>query len=214
MAAGGAVRMIATPPATHLWNGGSSPYGVGHKKLGMWLFLVSDSITFGALLISCMYARVSSPNWPTPFPAWPSIAFASLMTLCLLTSSLTMVLAVDASKRGDRRAAVRNILWTVLGGAAFMVLHANEWLRLIAEGVRPWSNPWGAPLFSAAFFTLTGLHMVHVFTGLVYLLIVATGTRSGKRTHEDVEICGLYWHFVDLVWMFIFPLIYLMSVSQ
>lgn len=196
------------------WSGGASPFGVGHKKLGMWLFLVSDSITFGSLLIACMYARVASPNWPAPFPAWPSIAFASLMTLCLLTSSLTMVLAVDASKQGNRGGAVKYILLTMLGGCAFMVLHANEWMRLIAGGVRPWSNPWGAPLFGAAFFGLTGLHMLHVFSGLIYLAIVAWGTGRASRTHEDVEICGLYWHFVDLVWMFIFPLIYLMSVSQ
>ena len=191
----------------------TSPYGIGHKKLGMWLFLVSDSITFGSLLISCMYARTASRNWPTPFPMWPSIAFATLMTFCLLTSSLTMAFAVDASKRGDRAAVVRNLLFTMLGGIAFIVLHAREWLHLIDEGVRPWHNPWGAPLFGASFFGLTGLHMFHVFSGVIYLGIIALGARSGRRTHEDIEICGLYWHFVDLVWMFIFPLIYLLSVA-
>ena len=191
----------------------TSPYGIGHKKLGMWLFLVSDSITFGSLLISCMYARTASRNWPTPFPMWPSIAFATLMTFCLLTSSLTMAFAVDASKRGDRAGVVRNILFTMLGGIAFIVLHAREWLHLIDEGVRPWHNQWGAPLFGASFFGLTGLHMFHVFSGVIYLGIIALGARSGRRTHEDIEICGLYWHFVDLVWMFIFPLIYLLSVA-
>jgi len=144
---------------------------------------------------------------------WPSIAFATLMTFCLLTSSLTMAFAVDASKRDDRAGVVRNILFTMLGGIAFIVLHAREWLHLIGEGVRPWHNPWGAPLFGASFFGLTGLHMFHVFSGVIYLGIIALGTRSGRRTHEDIEICGLYWHFVDLVWMFIFPLIYLMSVA-
>ncbi len=199
--------------STPTWNGGASPYGVGHKKLGMWLFLVSDSLTFGSLLISCMYARTASTNWPTPFPMWPSIAFATLMTFCLLTSSLTMAFAVDASKRSDRAGVVRNILFTMLGGVAFIVLHVREWLHLIEESVRPWHNPWGAPLFGASFFGLTGLHMFHVFSGLIYLGIVALGARTGRRTHEDIEICGLYWHFVDLVWMFIFPLIYLMSVA-
>ena len=156
--------------------------------------------------------RLSS-NWPTPFPMWPSIAFASFMTFCLLTSSLTMALAVSASKRGDRAAVVKFMLLTMLGGAAFIVLHVREWLHLIGEGVRPWSNPWGSPLFGASFFGLTGLHMFHVFSGVIYLGIVALGVGKGWRTHEDVEICGLYWHFVDLVWMFIFPLIYLMSVA-
>jgi cytochrome c oxidase subunit III len=202
-----------TSTATEEWSGGVSPYAVGDKKLGMWLFLVSDSLTFGALLISCMYVRTASPNWPTPFPMWPSIAFASLMTFCLLTSSLTMALAVAASKRGDRMGAVRFLLLTMLGGVAFIVLHAGEWARLIGEGVRPWSNPWGAPLFGASFFGLTGLHMFHVFSGVIYLGIMALGVGQGRRTQEDVEVCGLYWHFVDLVWMFIFPLIYLMSVS-
>jgi cytochrome c oxidase subunit 3 len=190
-----------------------SPYGIGHKKLGMWLFLVSDSITFGSLLISCMYARTASHNWPAPFPMWPSIAGATFMTFCLLTSSLTMAFAVDASKRGDRAAVVRNILFTMLGGVAFIVLHAREWRHLIDEGVRPWHDPWGAPLFGASFFGLTGLHMFHVFSGVIYLGIIALGARSGRRTHEDIEVCGLYWHFVDLVWMFIFPLIYLLSVA-
>jgi cytochrome c oxidase subunit 3 len=196
------------------WDGGASPYAVGNKKLGMWLFLVSDSLTFGSLLIGCMYARTASANWPAPFPMWPSIAAASLMTFCLLTSSLTMALAVDASKRGDRAGVVKFILGTIAGGGAFLALHVNEWLHLIREGVRPWSNPWGTPLFGASFFALTGLHMAHVFTGVIYLGIVALGAGKGWRTHEDVEICGLYWHFVDLVWMFIFPLIYLMSVSS
>lgn len=205
--------MTSQLEVTANWNGGASPYAAGHKKLGMWLFLVSDSITFGALLISCMYARAASHNWPTPFPMWPSVAFASLMTFCLLTSSLTMAFGVAASKRGDRAAVVRNILFTMLGGVAFLVLHVREWLHLIEEGVRPGSNPWGASLFGASFFGLTGLHMFHVFTGVIYLGVIALGVRSGKRTHEDVEICGLYWHFVDLVWMFIFPLIYLMSVA-
>jgi cytochrome c oxidase subunit III len=195
------------------WNGGESPYAVGDNKLGMWLFLVSDSITFGTLLISCMYARAASDNWPAPFHMSPSILFASIMTFCLLTSSLTMALAVSASKQGDSAGTVRYILLTMLGGVAFVVLHAREWMHLIGEGVRPWSNPWGSPLFGASFFALTGLHMLHVITGVIYLGVIARGARKGTRSHEDIEICGLYWHFVDLVWMFIFPLIYLMSVA-
>lgn len=203
-----------TVPVTSAWSGGVTAFGVSNKKLGMWLFLVSDSLTFGALLIASMYLRTASPSWPTPFPAWPSIAFASVMTLCLLTSSLTMVLAVAAAKRGDRSGAIRQILFTMAAGVLFIVLHANEWLRLIEEGVRPFSNPWGAPLFGATFFMLTGLHMLHVATGVIYLAVVAARAKKATELQESVEVCGLYWHFVDLVWMFIFPLNYLMSVSQ
>lgn len=201
------------------WGGGAFPYRVGHRKLGMWLFIVSDSLTFSALLVGYSYVRASSDNWPTPFPFWPSIIFSSVMTLCLLSSSLTMVMAVKASARGDKSGARKWIFGTILGGAAFIVLHLIEWNHLIGEGLRPfalpdeWLHRWpGAPpLFGATFFAITGLHMFHVFTGLIYLAVVASMVKRLK--HEDVEISGLYWHFVDLVWMFVFPMIYLLSVD-
>ncbi len=196
------------------WTGGGLPYAVGSKKLGMWLFIVSDSMTFSALLIGYAYVRLASDNWPTPFTIYPSISFASIMTLCLLSSSLTMVMAVAAAKRGNSSAAVRWILLTMFFGLAFVVLHANEWMHLIEEGVRPFENPWGAPLFGGTFFTLTGLHMFHVFSGVVYLGVIAGGVARKKFSDEDVEVSGLYWHFVDLVWMFVFPMVYLLSVKM
>jgi cytochrome c oxidase subunit 3 len=195
------------------WNGGTEPFAVGHKKLGMWLFILSDSLTFSALLIAYAYVRVASPAWPMPFHAWPTIAMATVMTFLLLTSSLTMVLGVAAAKRGDRKGAVRMILYTMAGGLGFVVLHANEWMTLMREGVRLGGNPWGTPLFGATFFALTGLHMFHVLTGVAYLGVVAAGFAKGRYTDDHVEVSGLYWHFVDLVWMFIFPLVYLLSFS-
>ncbi len=196
------------------WGGGVLPYAVGHKKLGMWLFIVSDALTFSAILIGYSYLRVATPQWPTPFHLWPSIAFSSLMTFCLLSSSLTMVLGVNAAQRNDRPGTIRWILFTILGGAAFIVLHLKEWNDLIHEGVTLASNPWGVPLFGATFFGITGLHMFHVFTGVLYLAAMAIGVARGRFTAEHVEVCGLYWHFVDLVWMFVFPLIYLLSVRM
>jgi cytochrome c oxidase subunit 3 len=178
----------------------------------MWLFILSDSLTFSALLIGYSYVRVASEKWPTPFHLWPSITMATIMTFFLLSSSLTMVMAVNASKRGDKKGVVRNIVFTIIGGLAFIVLHANEWMSLIHEGVRLTQNPWGVPLFGSTFFALTGLHMFHVASGVVYLGVIAAGV-GRKFTHEDVECSGLYWHFVDLVWMFIFPLVYLLSFS-
>jgi cytochrome c oxidase subunit III len=192
------------------WSGGGSPFAVGSKKLGMWLFIVSDAITFGALLIAYSYVRVGTLTWPRPFGT-PSIANATVMTAVLLTSSVTMVLAVRAAKLGARSHVVGWLLATMLAGLTFDVLHLREWLGLIAEGVRLFKNPWGTPLFGATFFGLTGLHMTHVTIGVVYLGIIAIGTSRSKFTDEDVEVSGLYWHFVDLVWMFIFPLVYLMS---
>lgn len=205
------------------WGGGVHPYRVGHRKLGMWLFIVSDSLTFSALLMGYAYLRASNV-WPTPFPFYPSIVFSSVMTFCLLSSSLTMVFGVSASSRGDKARARKWILATVFFGAAFVVLHLIEWRHLIGEGMRPFSLPaqWvttfttsdgrlPSPLFGATFFTITGLHMFHVATGIIYLLVVAA--RVKKVSHEDIEISGLYWHFVDLVWMFVFPLIYILSVD-
>ncbi len=193
------------------WRGGGSPYAIGSNKLGMWLFIVSDALTFSVLLVSYSYLRVASPDWPRPFEVWPSITMASIMTFCLLSSSLTMVMAVAAARRIERTATVVWLLATVLGGVLFIVLHSNEWLELIHEGVTPFRNPWGAPLFGATFFMLTGLHMTHVTVGVIYLGVIAVGFAKAKFSPEDVEISGLYWHFVDLVWMFIFPLVYLLS---
>ena len=197
-------------PAEDAWSGGVSPYAVGSKKLGMWLFIVSDAITFSALLIAYSFVRVASDRWPRPFE-WPSILNATVMTVVLLTSSVTMVMAVRAAKLGYRSRVVGWLSATMLGGMAFDVLHLREWLGLIEEGVRLFKNPWGTPLFGATFFGLTGLHMTHVTVGVIYLGIIAMGTARKKFSSEDVEVSGLYWHFVDLVWMFIFPLVYLMS---
>jgi len=203
------------------WGGGTHPYRIGHRKLGMWLFIVSDALTFSALLVGYSYVRATSDQWATPFPFYPSIVFSSVMTLCLLSSSLTMVMGVSASARADYKAVRKWIGLTILFGAAFIVLHLIEWKHLLDEGLRPFSLPeewlrpdrWpqASPLFGATFFAITGLHMFHVLTGLIYLAVVAA--RAPKLKHEDVEISGLYWHFVDLVWMFVFPLIYLLSVD-
>ncbi len=208
------------------WDGGALPYRVGHRKLGMWLFIVSDAMTFSAMLIAYSYARASSESWPTPFHFYPSIVFSTVMTLCLLASSFTMVMAVRASAHGHLKATRRWIGATMVGGLAFLVLHLIEWKNLIDEGLRPfgvkagsvfgelWAKNWPSapPLFGASFFSITGLHMFHVLTGVIYHGVIAL--RISKTRHEDVEISGLYWHFVDLVWMFVFPLIYLMSVDM
>ena len=196
------------------WGGGAAPYAVPSKKLGMWLFILSDALTFSALLVAYSYSRIANPTWPTPFEMYPAVLFSSIMTFCLLSSSVTMVLAVSAAHRGERDSAFKWILATMAGGLAFVILHANEWMHLINEGVTPFKNPWGAPLFGASFFTLTGLHMTHVISGVIYLGVIALGFKSGRFESMDVEVSGLYWHFVDLVWMFIFPLVYLMSVNM
>jgi cytochrome c oxidase subunit 3 len=195
------------------WSGGASPFGINSKKLGMWLFIVSDTLTFSALLVSYAYVRLATPDWPRPFEIWPAIAKSSFMTFVLLSSSLTMVMAVAAAHRHDVKKAVRYLILTMICGAAFVLIHATEWVTLFNEKVTPWSNPWGVPLFGGTFFGLTGLHMLHVTIGVGYLAIICAGYSKGKWTADHVEVSGLYWHFVDLVWMFIFPLVYLLSVN-
>ncbi len=198
---------------TSAWDGGVSPFATGSKKLGMWLFIMSDAITFAALLMAYCYVRVASENWPTPFEFYPALIKATVMTFILLSSSVTMVMAVRAAKLEQRASTVKWMLATMLGGLLFVVIHATEWVGLFGEGARLFHNPWGSPLFGAAFFTLTGLHMTHVFCGVIYLGIVAGWFGKGKLSAEDVEVAGLYWHFVDLVWMFIFPLVYVLSIK-
>src|SRR5258708_1728526 len=247
-----------------------SLFGTYSKKIGMWLFLLTDSLTLGALLYAYSYGRVSTPNWPTPFHS-ESIVNATIMTAFLLTSSLTMVLAVNAAARGNDKARVLWLLATMACGLGFIVLHAKEWSNLIAEGLRLPIFPAvpnqqvasefvdvskTVPQFAATFFGLTGMHMLHVTLGVVYLGVIALrrkfipilfalwlvawlATPAYSPFHygahvlliaalvcslilwlkpkvydaADVEVAGLYWHFVELVWMFIFPLVYLMSTK-
>jgi cytochrome c oxidase subunit III len=203
-----------TTVAEGLWAGGGSPYRTNSKKFGMWLFIISDSLTFSAMLFAYTYSRVSNPDWPTPFHFSPSIIFASVMTFALLSSSLTMVMAVHSMNLGNRASAVKWLFATMFCGALFVGLHLTEWLNLINhEHVTASSNPWGVPLFGGTFFGITGLHMTHVVIGVIYLAIITMGVMRGKFKPEDVEVSGLYWHFVDLVWMFVFPLVYLMSAQ-
>src|SRR5215831_11993792 len=116
-----------------VWHGGASPYAIGSKKFGMWLFIISDALTFSALLIAYTYVRLATPEWPKPFHFFPSIVFSSVMTFCLLSSSLTMVMAVHAMSHGNRKSTVRWILATMAGGLAFVILHAMEWRNLIVN---------------------------------------------------------------------------------
>lgn len=191
----------------------ASPYGMEKKKLGMWIFLVSDACTFAAFLFAYGYMRVGSTVWGTPFGV-SSIVNGIVMTAVLLSSSFTMLTAVRASRSGNKAATVKWLGATMLLGAIFAALHIREWYKLIDEGWRLFHNPTGgAPQFGATFFSVTGLHLSHVISGVIALAFIARGYRSGRYDDSHVETAGLYWHFVDLVWMFVFPLMYLMNAS-
>ena len=200
-------------------------------KAMMWIFLLSDTFIFSSFLISYMTVRMSTQSpWPNPSEVFalviagqsiPLILIA-IMTFVLISSSGTMVLAVNYGYRKDRRMTFIFLILTAILGATFVGMQAFEWTKLILEGVRPWANPFGAAQFGATFFMITGFHGTHVSIGVIFLIIVAVkvlrgsldeerpGFLTGRRgNYEMVETMGLYWHFVDLVWVFIFAVFYL-----
>jgi cytochrome c oxidase subunit III len=204
---------------------------VSWGKAMMWIFLLSDTFIFSCFLISYMTVRMSTTvPWPNPSEVFaltiggtsiPLILIA-IMTFVLISSSGTMAMAVNFGYRRDRVKTAVLMLVTAAFGATFVGMQAFEWTKLIHEGVRPWENPWGAAQFGAAFFMITGFHGTHVTIGVIFLLIIARKVWRGdfdqekqgfftsrKGRYEIVEITGLYWHFVDLVWVFIFALFYL-----
>ncbi|UTV30694.1 heme-copper oxidase subunit III family protein [Photobacterium atrarenae] len=197
-------------------------YPISSFKTMMWLFLLSDIFVFGCFLTGYMAVRITTTTpWPVPSEVFaltiggqsiPLILIA-IMTFILITSSGTMAMAVNAGYRRKRNQAALLMLITALFGASFVGMQAFEWSKLIAEGVRPWGNETGAAQFGASFFMITGFHGLHVSVGVIYLLIVAGKVWRGDYEHhgnyEIVEITGLYWHFVDLVWVFIFAFFYL-----
>jgi cytochrome c oxidase subunit III len=190
---------------------GLEPFVVPAKKMAMWLFIIADAATFAGCLVAYGFLRNGTPDWPRPFH---SMTNAMLMTFILLTSSLTMLLGVRAAKAADRAGAFRWTMITVVLGIIFAVLHIREWLALIDEGITLSHNPWGSGLFGSAFFSITGLHLLHVTGGVIALIIIGLSWNAGHRTAEDIETAGLYWHFVDLVWMFVVPFVYLLNLAH
>ncbi|AYB32741.1 cytochrome c oxidase subunit 3 [Chryseolinea soli] len=246
--------MASTAAAAHgesTWDGGSSPMGASYGKLMMWFFLMSDAFTFSALLITYGLVRsshhaytkavdaftFSQSYWPIPEKVFESVpflegvslplVFVGIMTFILIMSSVTMVLAVEAGHRMDRKAVEKWMLWTLLGGIAFLSCQAWEWTHFIhgahhgsavAEGTTFFGanlahNQYGPPDFAAFFFFITGFHGFHVFSGVCLNFLIYFNTVTGlyeRRGHyEMVEKVGLYWHFVDLVWVFVFTFFYL-----
>jgi len=199
-------EQVATGEAS--WQGGVSPFGVSWQKLMMWFFLVTDALLFAGFLAAYGFVRLASPEWPIRSHVF-SLPFIGLMTFVLITSSATMATAVGAAQRNDLKLARKFVLLTAVGGLFFLGCQAKEWTGLIVEGARLASNPWGVPAFASFFFMITGFHGTHVAIGVAVLLILAARLGKGTSNASGVELVGLYWHFVDLVWVFIFTCFYL-----
>ena len=204
------------------WSSDKQTFRVPWGKAMMWIFLLSDTFIFTCFLTGYMNVRMSTTvPWPNPsevfgldvFGVSVPLLLIGIMTFDLITSSGTMALAVNFGYRRDRGRAAALMFLTAGFGAIFVGMQAFEWTKLITqEGIRPWGNPLGASQFGATFFMITGFHGLHVSAGVVYLSIVAMKVLRGdyeKKGYEIVEIAGLYWHFVDLVWVFIFAFFYL-----
>lgn len=252
MAQPATLTTTTTAPQPKIWGGGRSPFNVSYGKMMMWFFLLTDTFTFGAFLISYGTTRFFSAVWPDPnhvFNGAPflgggyPLVFVSIMTFILIMSSVTMVLAVHAGHYKDKRGVIKWLLWTIIGGICFLSCQVWEWVHLYQEGA--W---WGSytdpsmpketyehffkttlPAYASAapativqathnffnyFFTITGFHGFHVTTGVIFLIVILINTINGtyeRRGHyEMVEKIGLYWHFVDLVWVFVFTCFYLL----
>jgi heme/copper-type cytochrome/quinol oxidase subunit 3 len=190
-----------------------SPFAVPAKKMAMYLFIISDIMTFSACLVAYGFLRNSTADWPRPYHA-STVVNVMVMTFILVTSSLLMALAVRAARAGDRAGAFRLTMITWAAGLIFVVLHVREWLGMIAQGVTLFKNPWGTGVFGGAYFSVTGMELLHVIAGLIAILIVALGYKSGRYSEVDLENCGLFWQFINVVWMFVVPLIYLMNVAS
>lgn len=245
-------------PKRSIWDGGQSPLKASYGKLMMWFFLLSDALTFSALLVSYGLIRFAHPAytgevknfvfsqeyWPIPemvFEAVPflhgvhlPLIFVGIMTFILILSSVTMVLAVEAGQRMDREAVQKWMLWTIIGGLTFLGCQAwewshfihgteegaevlrlvnGEWVKEVIFGANLTVNQYGPPDFANLFFFITGFHGTHVASGVFLNILIfyntATGVYDRRGHYEMVEKVGLYWHFVDLVWVFVFTFFYL-----
>lgn len=212
------------------WDGGKSPFNAEYGKVMMWYFLMSDAFTFGAFLISYGTVRFASNGWPDPNQVFSSVpfmghahlplVFVSIMTFILIASSVTMVLAVGEGNANNRKGVIKYMIMTIIGGLLFLGCQAWEWYHLHEQGawwgMNPFNNFDGSPAstnFTNFFFTITGFHGFHVFSGVVINIIMLIMTMKGvfdrKGHYLMIEKAGLYWHFVDLVWVFVFTCFYL-----
>ncbi len=185
----------------------STATGIPNGKLGIWVFLASEVMFFGGLIAAYIVLRSGHPHWPGP-EGHLDARLGTLNTLVLICSSTTIVLALAAAKRGAKAAIRRWLLVTVLLGATFLVIKGFEYHAKFSHHILPSTN-----VFWSCYFVLTGFHALHVLGGIAFNLVVLAWTFDpvswSARGHR-LELAGLYWHFVDIVWIFLFPLLYLL----
>jgi cytochrome c oxidase subunit III len=195
------------PPDEHM---GQASLG----KIGMWIFLLSDAFSFGGLLIAYGILRAGSDVWHNPGEPTLGINFTAGLTFLLICSSVTMVLAHAACVEGDRKGTMKFLALTILGGVLFLAGQYDEYFGLIfSHGLTNEGLTFGKSAYASTFYLITSFHGAHVTTGVIYLTVMLIRTSMGKYdhgNHNHIEILGLFWHFVDLVWILVFTFIYLL----
>jgi cytochrome c oxidase subunit 3 len=187
------------------------PFAMPSKKLAMWLFIMSDVMTFAACVVAYAFLRNATPDWPRPFHTVTSVA---VMTVIMLTSSLTLLVALESAKAADKAKAFQWMIITAAAGVLFTLLHIRDWMGMMNQGVTLFHNPWGPAPFGAAFYSITGFSLMHISVGTIALFVVAIRYKGGRYTADDVELFNLFWQFIGLVWLFIVPLVYLMNLAH
>lgn len=182
-------------------------------KIGMWTFLATDGMSFSGFLLAYAVLRAKSDSWPNPIEALGGVHLSGIMTFILICSSVSMVMSIDCCKRKDRQGMLNWLLATIGGGAVFLGIQVYEYIHLVQEmGMTFSTYAHGDNLFSATFFSITGFHGLHVLTGVLYLCWMYSLAHKGEfdnGNYNKLEIAGLFWHFVDLVWILVFTFVYL-----
>lgn len=182
-------------------------------KIGMWTFLATDGMSFAGFLLAYAVLRYTAVDWPNPIEALGGVHLSGFMTFILICSSVSMVMSIDACKRKDRKGMLNWLLATILGGAVFLGIQVYEYLHLYNDlGMGFATYEHGNNLFSSTFYAITGFHGLHVLTGVLYLCFMYKEAYRGDFDNGDynrLEIAGLFWHFVDLVWILVFTFVYL-----
>ena len=181
------------------------------RKAAMWIFLASEIMFFSAIIGGSWAVRAASASWPAPGEVL-NVPLTALNTFILITSSLVMAEALHAIHQGNQKALVQRLLITLALGITFISIQGFEYVSLILHGLTPFSSPVPPAAYGSTFFIQTGFHGAHVTGGIVAMTYVLLKARKGKFTakrHGTVELMGLYWHFVDVVWIFLFTIVYL-----
>lgn len=178
--------------------------GIPHGRLGMWLFLASEAMLFGSFISAYIVLRFGAGYFPVPPRAALGVPLAALNTLLLLSGSAAMVFALKAARRGDETSLLRSLSASFVLGLAFLGIKSYEYIRKVREGITI-----SGSLYGSFYYALTGLHALHLFAGLVFIAYLIVRVRS-PEARARVEYAALYWHFVDLVWLILFPLLYLL----